>query len=244
MTTSGTTGQIGWVSNNILAQNALRGVEAATLGDIIEDYNAFSENGTDRSNVGVGANSQAYYSFFALPILHAGDDQLSGFRFPPPLLGELSEWSPIAAIAGVDERNADLLGTRRPVTAARNSWGALQFTDAERETGTKQAGSVSIALHDAGVHQKWVPVANESTTISVYVYREANYAGTNPSLVIKQPGVADDITIDVAAASQWNLLTTTLTPAATPPYVVAELISENTANAGNYKCFFDTLVVS
>ena len=99
-------------------------------------------------------------------------------------------------------------------------------------------------MHDAAIHQIWVPVANESTTISVYVQREANYAGTNPRLIVKQPGQADDVTTDVAAASQWNELTTTLTPAADPPYVVVELQSLNTAVAGNYDVFFDDLTVT
>ena len=63
-------------------------------------------------------------------------------------------------------------------------------------------------------------------------------------MVVKQPGQSDDVTTDAAAASQWNLLTTTLTPAADPPYVVVELQSLNTAAAGNYDVFFDDLVVS
>lgn len=237
-----TTGQTLYVvnSNSLFADS---GMSAATSGEMIEDYNNLFGHNAARVNVGVGANSVSYTPLLSLPILHAGADQLSGFRFPPPLFGELSEWSQLQ-IAAVDERNTDLLGIQRPATAAKNSWGPFQFTNAERETGTKQAGSVSIALHDAGVHQIWLPVANESTTITVYVYREANYAGTNPRMIIKQPGQSDDITTDAAAAGQWNQLSTTLTPAANPPYVIVELQSLNTAAAGNYDVFFDTLAVS
>lgn len=237
-----TTGQTTYVVNSIFIANNLA-LYAATLGMIIEDYNTLFGNTTDRTNIGIGANSVAYSPVLQPSIFCAGMDQLSGFKFPGPVVGELSEWSQLQ-IAGADERNTDLFGIPRPATAAKNSWGPVQFHDAERETGTKQAGSVSIAFHDAGVHQIWVPVANESTTISVYVYREANYAGTNPRMIIKQPGQADDVTTDAAAASQWNQLSTTLTPAAIPPYVVVELQSLNTAAAGNYDTFFDTLVVS
>ena len=177
------------------------------------------------------------------PILHAGEDQLSGYKFPW-LFGELSEWSQLQ-IAGVDERNTDMFGITRPATAAKNSWGPVQFHDGERETTTTRgASTASITLHDAGVHHIWVPVTNTSTTINVYVYREANYAGTLPTMTIKQPGQVDDVTTDAAAAVQWNLLTTTLTPAADPPYVVVELQSLNTAAAGNYDIFFDDLEVS
>jgi hypothetical protein len=63
-------------------------------------------------------------------------------------------------------------------------------------------------------------------------------------MVIKQPGQADDTTTDAAAASQWNLLTTTLTPAADPPYVIVELQSLNTAAALAYDVFFDDLKVT
>jgi len=147
-------------------------------------------------------------------------------------------------LTGSNEPTEDLRGLERPTTAAKNTWGPLQFQDFERETGTVRTGSVSAVLHDAGVHQIIVPVTNVSTTISVWVYREANYAGNNPQMIIKQPGQADDTTTDAAAASQWNELTTTLTPAALPPYVIIELKSRNTAVALAYDVFWDDLTVS
>ena len=240
---SPTAGQTNYFVNNIMAYcgTALR---AQTQGSIIEDFNAFWENGADRNGVGVGASSNSYPPLLALPILYAGTDRIGGLKFPAPTLGELAQWSQIAAIAGVDERNADMYGIPRPATAAKNSWGPVQFSDMSRETTTVDAGAASLKLADAGVHQMWVPVANESTTITVQVYREANYAGTNPRMVIKQPGQADDVTTDAAAASQWNELATTLTPAADPPYVIVELQSLNTAAAGNFDVFFDTLLVT
>ena len=100
-----------------------------------------------------------------------------------------------------------------------------------------------MAIRDAGRHQIWVPVTATSTTIKVYVYREANYAGNLPQMIIKQPGQADDVTTDVGAAGGWNLLTTTLVPAADPPYVVVELVSRNTNGAAD-ETFFDDLDVS
>ena len=113
-----------------------------------------------------------------------------------------------------------------------------------REATTVRTGAASLELSDAGEHQIIVPVSNESTTISVYCYREADYTGTNPRMVIKQPGQSDRTTTDAGAASQWNQLTDTFTPAAIPPYVVVCLQSLNTAAATDFKVYFDDLVVS
>ena len=88
-----------------------------------------------------------------------------------------------------------------------------------------------------------VGVTAVDTVFTVHVYREANYAGTNPQMVIKQPGVADTTVTDAAAASQWNTLTTTLAPAALPCWVEVELVSNNSAVAGNYAVYWDALSV-
>ena len=90
----------------------------------------------------------------------------------------------------------------------------------------------------------WVPVDGTEITVSVYCYREDDYAGTLPRMVIKQPGQADRTTTDVGASEAWNQLTDTFTPSATPPYIVVELQSSNTAVAGDYAAYFDDLDVS
>ena len=236
------TGQCLYITQSILMACDM-GMEAQASGQIIEDYNCFDCDG-NRTNVGTGANSVDYSPVFESPILHAGTDQLSGYKFPW-LFGELSDWAGAAGIAGADERNTDLFGIRRPATAAKNSWGPVQYTDAERETTTTRgASAASMRLGDAGRFQMWVKATPVEITVSVYVYREANYAGGNPQMIIKQPGVADQTTTDAAAASQWNLLTDTLTPDAGADYIVVELVSQNTAAAGNYDVFFDDLDVS
>ena len=232
-------GQATTVYNSILQGNGTA-LQAPALGQLVEDFNNLFANSTERVNVAVGGSSVSYPSLFLPPLLHSGADQISGFKVPWQFFA-LSEWSQVQAIAGRDEPRVDLFGIARPVTASKNSWGPIQFQDMERETGTVHTGVASICLHDAGRHQMWMPVADESTTISVYVYREANYAGNLPQMIIKQPGQVDVVVTDTGAAGAWNLLTTTLTPAADPPYVVIELVSRNTAAAGNYETFFDDL---
>jgi hypothetical protein len=226
------------INNCIISGHDNFGIEATATGDVLEDYNTFWENGSgDRSNVDTGANSVVYPPLFVPPLLK------DGFMLPWRY-GELSEHSGVGRIVGSNEQTEDLYGIFRPSTAAKNSWGGIQLREGERETGTVDAGSVSLKLADAGDHQIYVPTTNASTTFSCEVHREADYAGTNPRMIIRQPGVADDVTTDGAAASQFNTLTTTLTPAANPPYVVVILRSLNTATSGNFATFFDTFDVS
>ena len=230
-------GQKLFIYNSIFYSNTIA-MNSAAAGYITEDYNALYSNGTDRVNVSTGGNSNAFIPQLAIPLL------IDGFQMPWAM-GSLSEWSQLKAIDGNSPAADDFYGITRPVTDTKKSWGAIQFSDSERETGTVyDASDASIKFTDAGRHQMFMPVANESTIISVRVYREADYAGTNPQLIIKQPGQADDITVDVAAGEQWNELTTTLTPAAIPPYVIIELVSNNTAVAGDYDVFFDLIAVS
>lgn len=238
-TSAGTgAGEFTTVSNCILTGIDSNALEATVSGDIIEDYNSFYQNGTDRFLVSTGANSNTFPPLLSVPIL------LNGFVFPWNSL-VLSDFSQLVAIAGTGEATDDFFGATRPTTSAKKSWGPVQYSDFERETTTTRGGSTaSVKLADAGRHQIWVPVTNISTTIEVYVNREANYAGTNPQLVVKQPGVADDTTTDAGSSGSWNQLTTTLTPSANTDYVVVELVSNNTATSGSFAAYFDDLSVS
>lgn len=238
-TSSATTPMI-TVNNSLLAY-CIFGLAGLVSGEIVEDFNSLWNNNTDRSNTATGANSQTYPAIFESPSF------LDGFMLPWNPFA-LSEFSQVAAIAGSSEATDDFFGITRPTTSAKKSWGPIQRTDMERETGTVRTGTASIVLHDAGRHQIFVPVTNESTTFSVYVRREIDYDGTLPQMVIKQPGQADDTTTDVGATDTWNELTTTLTPASTTDFVIVELVSNNTASAALYaesvEVFFDDLTVS
>jgi hypothetical protein len=138
----------------------------------------------------------------------------------------------------------DFYGIMRPITSAKKSWGAIQYADTSRSSTQAHAGTYSLKLADAGRIQFTLPTTHVSTTFSVYVYREADYTGVNPQMIVKQPGVADNVTLDGGNAAGWNLLTTTLTPATAPAYVIVELVSNNTAAAGSYGLYFDTLAIA
>lgn len=237
-----TTGQTTTANNNIFNSTSFNGVQAVTAvgtnEEIFENYNDFFGNSTDRSNVSSGPNSVAYPPLFMPPLPAAG------YRFPwNPL--ELFSASLVAARAGMFEPFDGLSGVIRPVTSAKKSWGPIQSVPMLRETATTRGSSAaSLRLSDAGRHQVFVPVTNTSTVFSVYVQWEADYAGTKPQMVIKQPGVADTVITATGSSGSWEQLTTTITPAAIPPYVVVELVSNNTAAATNFDVFFDDLTIS
>lgn len=231
-------GQTTTVNNNIFAWAVTQGLQAVTVPgneEITENYNTFYGNNSDRSNVTAGANSNAFPPLFNPQLL------LSGFALPQlPMFG-LSEWSPIRAIAGTSMSSEDYNGIVRPATDSKKSWGAMQFVDVSRETGTVHTGSVALKVADAGGHQIPAPVGNASMTISVYVRWEADYAGTKPQLIIKQAGQSDITVTATGSSGTWELLTSTFTPAASPDFVQVELRSSNTATAGNYDVFWDQL---
>ena len=225
--------------NNCIITGAQTGLTGANLGDIVEDYNTFFANNSDRNTCNTGSNSVTYPALFNPPLL------LDGSRYPWHH-GELSKWSQVARKAGSGEAADDLFGIARPATSSKNSWGAIQNTGATRETTTTQGSSAaSLKLPDAGEQFLMrVPVTATSTTISLYCYREADYAGTNPAMIIRQPGQSDRTTTDTGSSATWNQLSDTFTPASLPPYVDIFVKSSNTATSGNYDAFFDTVSVS
>ena len=226
------------VENCIITNCDGAALEGAATGDIIEDFNSLTRNGTDRTNTGTGASSNTNPPLFSPLLL------LSGFNLNRSQGFGLADYSSLAAIAGNAEPTGDLFGIPRPDTASKNSWGAVQLNGIERETGTVEAGSVSLGMPDASRHQMFIPVTAVSTTFTVQCRRETNYAGTLPQMIIKQPGVADDVTVDTGSVNVWNELTTTLTPNADPPYLIMELVSNNTAASGSFAAFFDTITVT
>jgi len=228
-------GQLTTVRNCIFVA-CNRACRATVTTEFDEDFNTFWRNISDRENVNTGAGSVAYPPLFNPPILQ--DDLVLPFiPFAP------SEWSPIRRLAGGSEASDDFFGITRPATSAKKSWGAIQLREGERDTGTVRTGAASIKLADAGDHQIFIPITNVSTVFSVYARREADYTGTNPQMIIRQPGQADVTVTDAGAAGAWNQLTTTLTPAADPPYVVMILRSLNTAAAGSFGTYFDDMEV-
>jgi hypothetical protein len=234
-----TAGQVVAVNNCYFAWASTALTGRPSGGNIVEDYNAFWGCGTNRTNVSVGANSNGYPPLFALPLLVPG----GGVALPPPAPGELAPWSPLRALAGTSMAADDLWGFARPTVDAKKSWGPMQYQPLARDTGTTYGLSpAALKLADAGRRQFMIPTTGSEMTLWARVYREADYAGTNPQLIIRQPGQAPRVVTDAGAAATWNLLTDTLTPAGDPDYIVVEVVSNNTATSGSYAVFFDALM--
>jgi hypothetical protein len=120
-------GQTLIVNNCILLDNAVA-VQATTLGELVEDYNAFFVNGTDRSTVNTGANSSASTPLLTGPQLSAG----AIFTW---IFGMLRSDSLLASIAGTGVATDDLYGTTRVATS---SWGAVQYIAGQRPADAGQ----------------------------------------------------------------------------------------------------------
>lgn len=226
---------------NSIVHGNYRGVEASALPMIVENYNCFGVNSDgSRRNTDVGANSTASIPHMAWP------PQAATFGLGGKLWGfEQAAYSPIRAITGSGTASDDWLGHARPATAAKLSYGPLQFVPLVRDAATTYDSSpASVELSDAGRAQFKVPTDGSAITISARVYREADYAGTNPQMIIRQPGQSARTTLDSGSASAWNLLTDTFTPAASPGYVLVEFVSNNTATSGSYAAYFDDLQVT
>lgn len=213
-------------------------LKATTAGEITENYCNFWGCGTNRTNTASGANDTAYPTLEQSPIL------LDGFLYQAPVVAQLSAWSGLRMVAGSGIQTDDLTGVTRPVTSGKQSCGAVQFVDVARSTTqTYDSSSAALKLADAGRAQLFMPTAAEATTVDVYAYREAGYTGTAPQLVVKQPGVADITATDTGASGAWNLITSgSFTPAAVPPWVTIELVSNNTGSSTGV--YFDGLAAS
>ena len=220
--------------NNIMIANS--GIILDNDFDVTSMYNMVNSGSQSSHWVPGTGDVINYASNLRLPILTGTN---FAARFPAPL-GELNEHAYAGRRTGSSKTASDMYGTSKPANA-KSAWGAVQFYDRDKETGTVRTGKVSMKVADAGRIQFFLPVATTSTTVTVYVYREANYAGTNPQMTIRENGQGARTVTDAAAASQWNKLTSTFTPQAESNYVIVELVSNNTATSGSFAIYFDDL---
>ena len=210
------------------------GMQSNSSADFIENYNTLHACSSPRSLVTAGANSVANPPFLASSIYEPGYiDRLN--------LLELDSFSTVRAFTNPQSATTDLYGLTRPTTSGKTSLGATQHTQSSLETSQTYSGSGSLSLLDAGRVQFRVPVNNVSTTLSVQVKWETDYAGTKPQMIIKQPGQADITVTATGGAGSWELLTHTWTPSTATDFIVVDLVSSNTATSGSYKTYFDDL---
>lgn len=232
------------VQNNIFIAAANFALLAINTTMITESYNKFSQCAGNRSNVTVGTGSVDEVWLPLLPLLSAG---IAGGASQPGVshwLMALSEFDARLRATDSGTANADVYGVARLGTTGKRAWGAVDSLPVSRTTtNTYSSSAAALLMSDAGVTQFVVPVTAVSTTFAVRVRRGANYAGTLPQMILRQ-GATVRTTTDTGSASVYNQLTDTFTPSATPPYVIVELKSNNTATSSAFEVTWDDLVVT
>lgn len=93
---------------------------SASTGFIVENYNNLSNNGTDRTNVDVGANSLAYCLMYDTRWFF---EMVNGGNLVSPF--DLASYSQLINVAGTSPTAADMRGTT--VQGTQREWGALEY---------------------------------------------------------------------------------------------------------------------
>ena len=202
-----------------------------------EGYNTWGRQGIAKDS-----DIQALGNSNDDPILLNPPLMLDGFPIPW-MAGEVAPYSAVIGQACNSEApDDDFFGIPRPTSDAKKTRGPIQASFPEKSDAvTEGKWDYSIKLPDAMATQFMVPVTGGNMRFDVEVYREADYTGVLPQLIVRQPGQSPQIDTDVGAVSQFNSLSLSFTPASSPPYVFVELRSDNTATSGNYGTYFSSL---
>jgi len=216
-------------------------LEAAVLGQIIEQYNNLFSNVLDRKvgTVGIAANSTTYPYLPSLPLM-------TGRTRNPMVWFAPSQWDETRDNSGLYPKNEDLFGVHNEVSQTRRSWGAIHNYATVRST-TQFYGSFAGSLYmEDAMEQQFVYPVKESWgyTVTVWVYLEANYAGNTPVMTVKQPGETTVTVVSTGAIGSWEQLSTTFTTGANLDFISVGLKSRNTAAGASVGCFFQDLNVN
>jgi hypothetical protein len=227
--------------NNVYLYNSLIQfceVYVTTSNTLIDDYNVRQDDQFPYSNYSKGSNSVQYALAFKPPTFI--DGHLLPYEYPV-----FARWSAVPGLAcGQTPPSEDLYGIIRPTTDSKKTRGCIQHSEPEYESDIVYSKEpTSLKFKDAMAHQIVVPITGNVMKFTAYVYREADYAGTLPQMIVKQPGESDVTVTDTGSAKRWNKLQTVITPNSLPPWVAIELRSNNTATSGNYAAFFGGLQV-
>jgi len=183
-------GQTNFAHNNIFSGGsaAAQGATAvATNEDLMENYNNFFANSTDRTNCNVGANSTAYQPLYQMPLL------LNNGRMEPWNIFQLQAASGLRDIAGSNPAPYDLWGVVRGTVGVNGSWGGVQSQPLV--TRNDNAGDIEWKIGGRG--KAWGEVLvqdNTAYTITVKVRWDDNAnMGIKPSVKL-----LDDYGVSVA----------------------------------------------
>lgn len=127
--------------NNCLFQALNTALVATVSGEIVENYNSFFGNGTDRSNTATGANSISYPALFDsrwfFQLVNAGAGPYNPTQFATPY--DLSAQSQIINVTGTNPTSTDMRGTA--IQGSQRELGALE-PDPTLSIKARQASSI------------------------------------------------------------------------------------------------------
>lgn len=229
------------VNNCFLYCGSNTAINAATAGQVIEDYNLISSS-TPRANTQVGSHSISDGSY--APLFHFAQELQAGMALRQ--LGTPLAASPLLGF-GVAADGFDFAGGPRPAGGGfgtpaagmlerANSWG--------KETSTVRTGTNAISITGPGYQDFLVPVDATATTIAIYMRFDSNYSGPRPLMQIlngSECGVGNLTSNPVQAVDTWEQLSATFTPTSTG-IVTVRLLSRDTSGAG--KAFADDFSIA
>jgi hypothetical protein len=117
--------------NNCLFLNENIALSGTVSGEIIENYNNFIGNGTDRTNTATGANSLAYAISLDTRWFFNAIYSSQAAKLIMPF--DLASYSQLLDVAGTSPSTTDLRGTA--VQGAQREWGALEYDSTLKAMG-------------------------------------------------------------------------------------------------------------
>lgn len=137
--------------NNCIITNCNVGVQCTTAAEFVENFNDFWANATDRSTVGVGANSVAYPPLFDprwfMQVLYAGAGPNNAEQVIT--LFDLAGDSQLVNLAGTSPPTLDTRGTA--AIGGTREWGPLEYDSTLKIEGGSSGGGLTTPMFAGGV---------------------------------------------------------------------------------------------
>lgn len=207
-----------------------------TSGAIVEDYNVVGGCQYVYTNTSAGANTISNNARLTLVSQgHEGSYGAIVRSYGEPVAGSpLLGWGGSGTYYVTD----DITGVTRPASGAGSVGKALgafeRANSGTRETSTVRSGANALKITGPGYHDFALPVAAQSTTVTVYGRYDGTYTGTLPSMSVRnagEAGVADATDTMAGGANSWEQLSLTFTPTAAG-IVTIRLLSSDTNGGG------------
>jgi len=110
--------------NNCIFTGCITALQATVAGEIVENYNTFWNNDTNRTNTNTGANSITYPPLFDTRWFF----ELAGGKGRMLSPFDLASYSQLVNLAGTSPTTTDMRGTA--VIGAQREWGVLEYDPA------------------------------------------------------------------------------------------------------------------